>query len=200
MAISWLTHKPEKFVPEIEKTLGNDLNASTLLPCQVLSPESMGVPIGSLLPRYQPSNAPLLYIYFNGTSPRRFEMQGFVRKIKWGAMLQRLIYVVPLAKTVRGPVRLGKEKLFGSSPFEGGPEATRLNENADLLKLANKLACTSVTYGNVTLTIARYMLIQPAPSGSLLVLHTLPRMRMVRRWTLLAGEVMNIADMIEASL
>jgi hypothetical protein len=200
-AVTWLSHKSEKFVPEIEKTLGKDLKGFPPPPCQLLPPESMGIPTGSLLPRLQQTHGepPLLYIYFKGTTPRLFEMQGFLKKARLATTLQRLIYAVPLVKPVRGPVRLGEQKSFGSSPFEGEAEAALLNERKDLLKLANKLACTSVSYGNVMITISRYLVIQPASTGSLLVLHTLPRLQAFG-WTLLAGEVMDLATMIEAAL
>ncbi|MGH2509302.1 MAG: hypothetical protein ACRDHZ_18135, partial [Ktedonobacteraceae bacterium] len=156
----------------------------------------------SLLPRVQQigGHPPLLYIYFKGTTPRPFEMQGRMEGVKWATSLRRLIYAVPLVKPVSGSVRLGKKKTFGLSLFEEGAEAVRLNESKDLLKLADKLACTSVNYaGGVTTTISRYLAIQPALTGSLLVLHTLPRQHAFS-WTLLAGEVMNLATMIEAAL
>ncbi|HZR39384.1 MAG TPA: hypothetical protein VFB12_04665 [Ktedonobacteraceae bacterium] len=202
-AVTYMTHKSEKIVPDVQKMLSKDLNIAALPPCQVLSPESLGVPyVETLLPTIQivRGKPPLFFLYFSLTSPRSFELQAFMTHAKLATTVHRLIYAVPLVKPVHGPVTLGEQKMFTTSVFEGDSEtAARLNSHSDLLKRANKLAVTSVSYGNVTLTISRYLTIQPQPTGSLLLLHTLPRLLMLR-WTLAAGDVMELASLIEASL
>ena len=209
-AVTFMTRKPEKMVPEVEKMLRKDLRVETLPACQVLPTESGGVPARSLLaevPRETwelpvtvrvgglismtrgSSNVELLYyLYFKLAQPRRMELQAFIAKFKLAATVHRLAYVVPLSKPVGGQVSLDPVKMQGlgtsTSPFSGHAQtAARLNRDNALLKLANQLAVASMNYDRQSLGIERCLVIYPQPTGSLLLLHTLPRMMMWRwRW------------------
>jgi hypothetical protein len=233
-AVTFMTHKPEKIVPEVEKMLRKDLSMERLPACQVLPVESGGVPAGSLLAKVpretweQPmtfqmgstvgglvgglisaargsSNVePLYYLYLSLVQPRYMELQAFISKAKLAATVHRLAYVVPLSKPVESQISLEpvKTQAFGTSTssFSGHAEtAALLNRDGVLLQLANRLAVTSMVYDRVTLGIERCLMIYPQPTGSLLLLHTLPRMMMLR-WSLWAGEVLELVSAIEAAL
>lgn len=229
-AVTFMTHKPQKIVPEAEKMLRKDLNVQTLPACQVLPAESGGVPANSLLaqvPRetwelplsihiagrslagaiagaIRGSNVELLYyLYFPLEQPRRMDIQAFISKAKLAATVHRLAYVVPLSRPVQGKVSLEppKKQVFGTpvSPFSGPAQTVdRLNNDSALLKLANQLAVDGMHYDRVSLGIARCLEIYPQSTGSLLLLHTLPRMMM--RWSWWGGEVLQLASALEASL
>lgn len=233
-AVTFMTHKPEKIVPEVEKMLRKDLRVETLPACQVLPAESGGVPAGSLLAevpketwelpvtfqmgstvgglvggmigmmRGSSNVEPLYYLYFKLARPRYIELQAFIAKAKLAATVHRLAYVVPLSKPVGGQVSLEPVKTQGlgtsTSPFSGHAEtAARLNRDNALLKLANQLAVARMDYDRQSLGIERCLVIYPQPTGSLLLLHTLPRMMMVR-WSLWAGEVLALVSAIETAL
>src|SRR5579859_4228696 len=229
-AVTFMTHKSQKIVPEVEKMLCKDLRVEALSACQVLPVESRGVPAGSLLAKVPGETwelpltfnmggslartlggvirgsdvEPLSYLYFNLAQPRRMDLQAFLSKDKLAATVHRLAYVVPLSKPVKSQISLEpvKTQVFGTStsPFLGHVEtAARLNRDDALLKLANRLAVASVAYDRVTLGIERCLTIYPQATGSLLLLHTLPRMMMMR-WSLRAGEVIELISAIEAIL
>jgi hypothetical protein len=233
-AVTFMTHKPEKIVPEAEKMLRKDLGMETAPACRVLSAESGGIPTESLLAevpgemwklpvthhlgstvqglagamistmRGSSNVEPLYYLYFNLARPRPIELQTFISKAKLAATVHRLAYVVPLSKSVESQVGLEPVKMqkvdASISLFSGHAEtAARLNHDKTLLKLANQLAVTNRTYDRVTLGIERCLVIYPQPTGSLLLLHTLPRVMMMR-WSWCAKEVLELVSVLEATL
>ncbi len=207
-----MTNKEEKIASLVGKHLSKDLNSPSALPYQILPSQSGGLPAQSLLMGFvngrtsrqvkrgwhkEQDVAAFCYVYFDLTWPRRFALQAFIHNPGFVTIIHRLAYAVPLAKAVGSPVGLADPKL---SMFSGDPEASaKLNGNRDVLKLAGTLAVTEREDTDRTMRIDRHLRIYPAPSGSLLVLHTLPKTLMIRE-TLLASEVLQLASAVEATL
>lgn len=204
-----MASKEEKVAIIVAEALAKDLHAPSALPYQILSPQSGGLPPQSFLRGFVSGNtrfwikrgfhrekdiSAFCYVYFNLAQPRPFELQAFIYNPGLVTYIHRLAYAVPLAKSVRGPVGLENPRQI---VFSGPPEAaTRLNGNSEILRLAKRLAVTERGDLDRSLKIDRYLHIYPGPSGSLLVLHTLPKM-LIMRQTLLASDVLQLASAIE---
>jgi hypothetical protein len=202
-----LTNKPEKIAPDIEKLLRKEVGAPTPLTWQIQDAGTGGVTVGSLLKDWtykqehlRHNAVPLYYIRFALSQPRPFELQVTIDREGLGAIGGILAYAAPLRKPVRGPIRLAPAKLLGYSNFVGDPETVaRLNSTNDLRKLANHLAMTQAMAGKVELNIARYLEILPAPTGSVLLVHSLARTGLLGI-SLGAKDLIALANALEAAL
>jgi hypothetical protein len=85
--------------------------------------------------------------------------------------------------------------------FAGEPElAARLNSNTRLLKQAETLAVTEQEESSDYPRLKdRRLDTEPAASGSVLILYTLPK-TLILRQTLLAGETLQLAAALGATL
>jgi hypothetical protein len=219
-----MADKTQVMANTVEKSLRKDLQAASPLPYQILSPESGGLPPGSLLtglvggPTAARANnlfgdfigdrtlKPFCFIYFSPQHPRPFELQAFIHNPLGPLLaLYRLAYAVPLRKAVQGAVNVVENPRTGmfskrSVSFTGHPEmASRLNGSQELLTLAEKVAVTSVRDQSQTRSISLFCHVLPRPEGALLALHTLSR-ALAFRETLLAAEVLQLAAAIETRL
>ncbi|WP_020664796.1 hypothetical protein [Amycolatopsis benzoatilytica] len=204
---------------DIARVLGTELG----LPCppstMTLSPDSDGVPAGSLLPpreRFSGMPAPTEgFVYLDSQTPRPFELRAAIMSgrtaVRRALGLGQLLYAVPLR--LPRPVRaaLGARRSTSFSPFEGEPAvADLLNADGDLVREANLLASTTagtqkmsisvpgVTYGQ-TWNVDRLLAIEPLPQGAILLVRTLHRAA-PRGWTLRADAVLALASRIEFAL
>lgn len=210
-----MANRAEKIAALVEKHLRKDLNLSSQVPYQILSPESGGLPPQSLLMGYVAGRVqvhqiqlqgllqktkdldPMCYVYFNLSQPRRFELQAFIYNPGLVTEIHRLAYAVPLSKPVRDPVQVLDPRV---TVFSGDADAAaRLNRNPQLLKQASALAITERETSGYPLLIDRRLAVYPAATGSLFILHTLPKTLMMRQ-TLLANETLQLASAIEATL
>lgn len=221
-----MTDKLQKIADMTEKSLRKDLNAASPLPYQILSPESGGLPPQSLLTgmvqgrtQIQGNSGigsiagakdikPLGFVYFSLKQPRSFELQACAYA-GLSTSLSRLAYAVLLRKPVDRPLEVIEAKQTGlmsrrKMGFAGKSGATaRLNGDPDLLKLADKLVVTAISNRSIISYIDLFCQILPRPEGSLLVLHTLPRVLvgvLMGRETLQAAEVLQFAAAIESKL
>jgi hypothetical protein len=211
-----MANKAEKIATQAEKALRKDLNLSTQLPYQILDPESGGLPVQSALSGHVDGHVmihqiqlkgllqqvkdipPYCYVYFTLRQPRPFELQVWIWNPGLITYIHRLAYAVPLARPVRGAVSMRDPNV---ARFAGDPElAARLNSNPQLLKQAETLAVTKrEESSSYPLLIDRRLDIEPTANGSVLILHTLPKMLMLRQ-TLLASETLQLAAALEAAL
>ncbi len=182
-SLSYLGQNPEKIAPRIEELVRKELGAPTPIPYQILPGTSGGATAGSLLSEWahaqmrmtQQADA-LFYVHFSLAWPRPFELQISVIRQGLGALVGKCSFAVPMAKPVRGPLSLGQLKLMSARGFSGDPATSaRLNANRDLLAKAYGLTVSTSTIGRTKLTISHYLQIQPARSGSLLVVNRLAK-------------------------
>jgi hypothetical protein len=220
MVLNFVTHNSDKIASDAETMLRKDLGVKTSLPWQVLSGEGRGIPQQGLLATLPAETwtlpfaqrkpglvgllqgdavAPLCYLHFKVNQPRSFELQILIAGAALGGAFHRLVYAVPLSKSVSGPINLSQ--IETRAPRFAGHPATvnRLNANPDLAKQAQKAVVTSVSNGRITLSITECLIIYPQPVGSLLLLHTLPD-ELMMRGSLRAGEVLKLGTLLEDSL
>lgn len=182
-SLHYNSQKPEKVAPHVEEAIRQELGAPTPIPYQVLPGASGGATAGSLLSEWAHAQmhmsqqaAPLFYIQFALAWPRPFELQVGILRHGMGALAGRCVFAIPLAKRVPGPLSLVELKFGQAGGFAGDPALTaRLNSNRDLLAKAYGLLATKASIGSTRLSIPHYFQIQPSRTGSLLMVHRLPR-------------------------
>ena len=90
-----------------------------------------------------------------------------------------------------GPLSLVELTFGHTGGFAGDPTITaRLNSNRDLLAKAYGLLATKSSVGNTRLSVPHYFQIQPSRTGSLLIVHRLPKP------VLLSGANWGVKDML----
>lgn len=181
--LRYLSQKPENIAPRIEQLVRTELKAPTPIPYQILPGTSGGATPGSLLSEWAHAQmrlsqqvTALCYVHFSLAWPRPFELQVSVIRHGLSALVGKCTFAVPMAKPVRGPVNLEPVSLMGPKGFTGEPATSaRLNGNRELLIKAHRLAISTSTIGRTKITIPHYFQIQPARTGSLLVVNRLAR-------------------------
>lgn len=197
--------KAEKIAPRVEQAIRQELGAPTPLPYQILPGTSGGATAGSLLSEWAHAQvhmsqqaAPLFYIQFALAWPRSFELQMTIYRQGMGALAGRCVFAVPLAKRVPGPLSLAELKFGQAGGFAGDPAFTaRLNSNRDLLAKAYGLLSTKISVGNTRLSISHYFQIQPTRTGSLLIVHRLPKPGMLTGANWGVKDILAFAPMLE---
>ncbi|SRR5581483_11237255 len=180
------TQKPEKIAPAIEEVLRKEIGAPMPLTYQLVNAGvvAAGVTAGSALTDIGASlldtkGTALFSLQFALPQPRPFQLQVTVNRSGIGAYVGQLSYAVRLIKPVSSEIALEPPQrfLFWDTPskFLGNAEPVdRLNKDGKAIKRANELRLGRGVAGTINFTIDMCLKIVPQPTGSLLLLNTVP--------------------------
>jgi len=205
--LAYSNQKPENVAPKVEEIVRKDLGVNEVLPFIV---EEVGAPKEGFLNAMLKDGASIFFggketnlfsVIFDFQQPRVAQLNVDINRQGIGCHAGSLIFSTFINKPVNGPVSMEGPKMFGTSKFIGDSDATaKLNNNKDLLKLADKFARTKTDVAG-GLKMDRFFKIEPYNNGATLVIVTLARATsMGMSATTDAKDFFAIAQMIEATL
>lgn len=196
------SQKLEKVGPRIEEHVRKEVGATTPLPYEVEEAGDAGE--GSPYWREIIGGSAILlcHLHFDVPGPRPVNLRISMNKESmFGCHAGLLLYSTRLSKTVNSNVALADPKFWGPSKFIGDENACeKLNDNNELVTLANLVSRTKYKPGDVTLQIKRLFRISPEESSSLFIVGTLPAKVFGEVDSLQIKEFFDLASMIEAAL
>jgi hypothetical protein len=199
--------QPEKLAAGVEEIVRKDTGSATPLPYRMLDVAagkatvgSVLIDIGNVLGSGQVS--PLLTVELDLPSASPATLQAQLIRQGVGAYCGSLVFVFRLPKACAGDVSIEEHKSFGTPRFTGEPMgAARLNGVKDLAKRADKVLRSETEMGSIKVKIPRVFRLSQAPTGSVLVFGTLPRLTsMGMGATTDAREIIDLAAAVEAAL
>jgi len=199
-------HTAEDVAPKVEEIIRKDLGLSLEMPYIV---EETGVEAGTLNAIAKDAanfffggkETLLFKIRFDVTSPRPASILVNMNRQGVGCHAGSITFSTFINKPISSEVSLEEPKTFGTSKFKGDADAsTKLNNNKDILKGADKLARVKSDVAG-GLRMDRYFKVIPSTGGCNLVVITLARATsMGIGATTDAKDFFSLAAMIEAAL
>jgi hypothetical protein len=205
--LAYGNQKSENVAPKVEEILRKDLGVNEALPFTI---DEQGAPndgaLGAILKDsraflFGGKETVLFTINFNIQQPKPVKIHFSVNRQGIGCHVGSIVFNTFINKAVKGPVTMEGPKTFGTSKFIGDPETSgKLNNNKELLKLADKFARTKSDIAG-GIKMERYFKVEPFNDGALLMIITLARSTsMGMSATTDAKDFFSIASLVEASL
>ncbi len=205
--LAYSTQDIDKIGPKVEEILRQDLGLNTPLEYSVSLADA---PVENLVASFAKGLSVAVFggkekvlcnLVFNITNPRPVHIVMMINKMGIGCHVGSIAFITPINKTVGGVVSMEGPKVFGSSKFTGDAAAiAKLNNNKELLKLAEKFARVKSDVGG-GLKMERYVQLEPADTGSVLTIATLPRAySMGMKASTDANDFITIASLMEQAL
>ena len=205
--LAYSNQKPENVAPKVEEIVRKDLGVNDALPFTV---DETGATKEGALNAILKDGASMLFggketnlftVNFDFQQPRASQLNVQINRQGVGCHAGSLIFSTFINKPIKGPISMEGPKMFGTSKFIGDSEASaKLNNNKDLLKLADKFARTKSDVAG-GLKMDRFFKMEPFNNGATLVIITLARATsMGMSATTDAKDFFAIAQMIEAAL
>jgi hypothetical protein len=205
--LAYTGQQSDKIGPKVEEVLRKDLDSKDPINYEI---EEQGSPKGSALNSILKDGATLLFggketvlfsVNFDFQQPRPVHLSVNINRQGVGCHAGSLVFSAFINKPLSAPVTMEGPKVFGTSKFLGDATATsKLNNNKDLLKLAEKFARTKSDVAG-GLKMERFVKLEPFNNGATLVIITLPRSTsMGMNATTDIKDFFSIAAMIESAL